>query len=359
MLHYWMAAVVISTGSAMAADYKPKFDPSLLKGPEIGMPNEVLVLGTPHLQYMPKNFEPKSLEPLLTRLAAWKPEIITIEALSGAQCDFLRRYSVRYADTVKSYCWNPAPAQSATGLDVPAAIAETERLLATWPSLPSPAQRRHLAAAFMAAGDQVSAMVQWLRLSTSEQIPGDGLDKALVERLKVLSGKRNEYYLIAAPLAARLGLERVYPVDDHTADSPAADAADEKAYGETMQRLWDNPATAKRKADNDALYAQLQSNEGMLAMYRFLNQPDQAQLVYESDFGAATKDRSSQQYGRNYLGYWETRNLRMVSNIREILGAAPGKRTLTIVGASHKGYFEAYLNMMHDVKLIDGEAILR
>jgi hypothetical protein len=103
----------------------------------------------------------------------------------------------------------------------------------------------------------------------------------------------------------------------------------------------------------------VQSGEGVLAMYRAYNKPEQASLVYESDFGAAMKDRSAQQYGRNYVGYWETRNLRMVSNIRDILGTIPGKRTLTIVGASHKGYFEAYLNMMHDVKLIDGEAVLR
>jgi hypothetical protein len=81
-------------------------------------------------------------------------------------------------------------------------------------------------------------------------------------------------------------------------------------------------------------------------------------LVYESDFGAALKDRSAKQIGRNYVAYWETRNLRMVSNIREALGETPGKRMLSIVGASHKGYFEAYLTMMHDVKLVDAIIVL-
>ena len=32
---------------------------------------------------------------------------------------------------------------------------------------------------------------------------------------------------------------------------------------------------------------------------------------------------------------------------------------LTIVGASHKPYYEAYLNMMHDVVLADLETVLR
>ena len=41
------------------------------------------------------------------------------------------------------------------------------------------------------------------------------------------------------------------------------------------------------------------------------------------------------------------------------MAAQPGARALVIVGASHKGYFEAYLNMMHDIRLVDAEAVLR
>ena len=66
-----------------------------------------------------------------------------------------------------------------------------------------------------------------------------------------------------------------------------------------------------------------------------------------------------QNYGRRYVGWWETRNLRMVANIRAAMATRPGARTLSIVGASHKGYFEAYLDKMHDVRLVDAEAILK
>ncbi|MES2049844.1 MAG: DUF5694 domain-containing protein [Pseudomonadota bacterium] len=361
MLHKWimLTAAVFSTSAFAATNFNPKFDPSHLKGPEAGRFNEVLVLGTPHLRGLPASFEPSSLAPLIARLEAWKPQIITIEALSGAQCDYMRRYSVRYADSVKSYCWDTTPARTATGLDVPAAVAEVERLLAAWPAAPTAAERRHLAAIFLAAGERASALVQWLRLPPAEQKEGDGLDKTLVSILQERATRRDESYLIAAPLAARLGLERVYATDDHTADSSSTDEADDKAAGEIIQGLWNNPATAKRTVESKALEANLGSAEGLLAMYRAYNKSEQALLVYQSDFGAAMKDRSAKQYGRNYVGYWETRNLRMVSNIRDILGATPGKRTLTIVGASHKGYFEAYLNMMHDVRLVDAEVILR
>jgi len=59
------------------------------------------------------------------------------------------------------------------------------------------------------------------------------------------------------------------------------------------------------------------------------------------------------------VGYWETRNLRMVANIRDVLGRYPGTRMLAIVGSSHKWYYEAYLDQMHDVRLVDVEPVLR
>jgi hypothetical protein len=361
MLYQWIAviATLVSGSTIAASDYQPKFDPSRLKASQASVPNEVLVLGTPHLSGLPSSFTPKSLTLLMARLQAWKPQIITVEALSGMQCDTMRRYSARYAESIKYYCWDTAPARAATGLDVPAATAEVDRLLAAWPPNPTPTERRHLAAVFLAAGEQASALVQWLRLPVAEQKDQDGLDKVLVKRLQDLSIKRNEDFQIAAPLAASLGLERVYPIDDHTADSASGSEADDKAAGEIMQNLWNNPASTKRKTESDVLYKKLDSGEGVLAMYRAYNRADQAMLVYQSDFGAAMKDRSAKQVGRVYVGYWETRNLRMASNIREVLGATPGKRTLSIVGASHKGYFEAYLNMMHDVKLINADPLLK
>ena len=39
-------------------------------------------------------------------------------------------------------------------------------------------------------------MVQWLRLPETERRAGDGLDAALVERLKTLERKRDESYQI-------------------------------------------------------------------------------------------------------------------------------------------------------------------
>lgn len=344
---------------ASAQPYRPSFRPEALKLPAGRTPNEVLVLGTPHLSGLPENFTPDMLAPLLDRLAAWRPTAIATEDLSGLQCDSLRRYPSRYAETVKTYCFDPAPAAQATGLDVPAANAEAERLLAAWLAAPAPAQRRHLAAIFLAAGERGSALVQWLRLPAEDRRAGDGLTDELVATLEKARTRRNETNLVAAALAARLGLERLWSVDDHSADSPEPTIPEELQANEAaILKAWDNPASRQRREESEQLNARLEQPDGLLNLYRAYNAPDAPMLVYRSDFGAALAEPSPQGFGRKYVGYWETRNLRMVANMRDVIGRYPGTRLLTIVGASHKGYYEAYLHQMHDVEVVDTATVL-
>ncbi|TWI66603.1 hypothetical protein IP91_02422 [Pseudoduganella lurida] len=351
-----LMATMLCVGSANAGEPAGRFEPGKLKGPAKAKPNEVMVLGTAHLSQLPAGFQPAALRVLNERLQAWQPGIIVIEQRSGPQCAFLRQFPQRYEETVQTYCWDPAPARAATGLDVPAATAEIDRLLAAWPAMPTPSARRHLAAVFLAGGEPVSALVQWLRLGVEERRSGDGLDATLVGVLEKLREKRSEDALIAAPLAAALGLERVFGMDDHTADSPDADP---KAYGAALMKAWDNPASARRKGADRELKASLGDPQNVLALYRAFNAPSQARLVFDSDFGAALEEDSPQQFGRSYVAYWETRNLRMASNIRETVGNLPGRRTLVIVGASHKPYLDAYLDQMHDVRIVPTDTVLR
>ena len=352
--------LLLSSGATLAQEYRPAFRPDTLKGPPAGRPNEVLVLGSPHLSGAPPIFTPSMLTPLLDRLAAWRPTAIATEEMSGLQCDALRRYPARYAETVKRYCPDPIAAARATGLDVPSANAEAERLLAAWPSTPTAANRRRLASVFLAAGERYSALVQWLRLPQAERRAADGLSDELVAALTVLETRRNESGLIGAALAARLELERLWSVDDHSADAPnSTDPAERKAAGDAITRAWDNPVTRARQAEEVRLNQGLANPGGILTMYRAFNARSYPERAYRSDFGAALTEPSPQQFGRGYVGYWETRNLRMVANIRDVLHRKPGTRLLAIVGASHKGYYEAYLNQMHDVQLADTSAVLR
>jgi len=319
-----------------------------------GQINQVMVLGTPHLSQLPKSFDPANMAPLRERLLSWKPQAIAIEEISGLQCAYMRAYPQRYADSAKMYCPDTSAAQAATGLDVIEATAQASQLLNTWPASPSAAQRRKLASLFLAAGERASATVQWQRLPVEERHAGDGLTQELATRLDSLAQRRDETYLIAVPLAVKSGLERLQPMDDHTSDTVPAD---EKGYGAAIMAAWNNPSGAELNQRNAALISRLETPAQVVDMYRAHNQSSNAGLIFNADFGAALEEPSPQHFGRDYVASWETRNLRMASNIRETMSPA-GIRILVIVGTAHKAYLENYLNQMHDVRVVSTDSVL-
>ena len=345
-----LALGAASTGQSIA------FDPRQHRTEIAGAPSEVLVLATPHLSGMPASVRPEYLEPLLDRLAEFEPEVITVEALSGQDCGVLQDHPALFGSAYEDYCLGTAEAQRATGLTVPAALATIKKTMADWPASPTPGDRRRLASLFLAANDRASAQVQWLRLAPDERRAGDGLDADLVKILERKGGKLNENYAIAAKLAARLGLDRVYSVDDHSADAIVADAGE--AFGAALSELRKSEAAKANRADFERRIQALSSGQSVLDYYRHINSPAHQRAVVASDFGSAARQETPQLYGRQYLAWWEIRNLRMVANIRAAFGDRPGARVLAIVGASHKPYFEAYLDMMQDVDLVDTDEVL-
>ena len=343
----------LMAGSALAQTH---VDLSALDKHAAGPRTQILVLGSVHLSGAPKGFKPEALEPLLDQLAAFKPQIITVEQISGEGCDLMARHPTVYSpDDVRSYCVSTEAAKAATGLDVPAAIAEVRRTLKDWPAQPTFEQRRHLAALFLAANDYTSAFAQWLQLPAAERHAGDGLDDALSARLDKSATRNNESYQIAARLAARLGLQRVYAIDDHTGDNLYV--ADEAAYGKAIEKAWAGTAE-KRRPINEKQDALWQNNE-MLALYRYINSPAVMRIAIEGDFGAALADPSPEHYGQLYVASWETRNLRMVANIHAAFRESPGARVLSIVGSSHKPWFDSLLGQMQRVEIVDVEKVLK
>lgn len=349
----WSLCLALAVPSLVLAQVNLSALDANMAGPR----TQVLVLGSVHLSQLPKgaNLGPKQLQPLLDRLAAYRPDIITIEGLSGETCDLMARYPTVYdPEDVHHYCFDTSAAKAATGMDIPAAIAEVQRILKGWPHAPAPAQRRHLAATFLAAGDPASAMVQWLQLPAAEQRAGDGMNDTLVAWFQKNLARPNESFQIAARLAARLGLQRVYPVDDHTGDN--VDLGDPAAYGKAIQAAWDKAAPrAKAMRDEED---ELARRGDALGLYRFVNLPANRQLAAEVDFNAALHDPSPEHYGQRYVAGWEGRNLRMVSNVRVTFGDHPGARVLAIVGAMHKPWFDSLLGQMQGVDIVDAEQIL-
>jgi hypothetical protein len=301
---------------------------------------------------MPRSFDPAALDGVLDKLAAYRPEIITVEDEPGEECDLALRHPAKYG---ADYCDAPEAARKATGLDIPGALAEIGRTLKAWPAQPGPAQRRHLAALFLAAHEPASSYVQWLRLPEAERHSGDGLDAALVEQLGKIAKRNNESTQLAARLAARLGLERVHAVDNHTGDN--IDVPDTKAFGKALEAAW-----ASDRAELNALEKRedvLKQASDLLPLYRVVNDPNSLRVLAENNVVPSMRSTSPEGYPRMFVGGWEVRNLRMVANIRETFRERPAARVLSIVGASHKPWFDSWLGQLQGVDIVDAQAVLK
>lgn len=334
--------------------------PAAAQSPITGMPvagpkSQVLTIGSVHLSGF-KQWTPDMLEPLLARLASFKPAVITQEGLSGEQCAHLRAFPHLYGEAHDSYCWNPAELLGSTRMSVAEAMRAVDETLASLPASASPAQRRRLAMLFLAAGDRVSARVQWLRLPASERRPGDGLDERMIAIIERKGKAMNESYEVAAALAARLGLERVHAVDDHTSDGTLALIGE--GYGKALQQLrsgiGSNPAFLEYQRQTGAV----KDGATMLELYRQINRKGGTDSQVRADFGAAMAQQTPELWGRQYVGWWDVRNLRMVANIRAAFAGRPGVRVLNIVGSAHKAWYDLLLAQMADVEVVDAQSVL-
>ena len=359
-----LSAFLLSACSAPADSAEPaspahlSFDTSVLKGPATGKPNQVMVLGTAHLQALPDDFDAEALNPLLDRLVAWEPDRIAVEAQPGPLCHYMRDFASRHEASADRYCFDPARAGEITGLSVPEATAELDRMIKDGIGAPSPGERRRLVALFLSAGERDSALLHWLSLPEAERKADQAFDAVLVTMVEALLARRGENVMIAAPLAARLGHVSITPMDNQATYFRSPSSLSRDAYGDAIAAAWDNEACTKRlPMINDAV-AGATDAAGVDAMYVALNAPGMARSAFDCDTGAAMNEPSDGRHGRRYLAYWETRNLRMAANIREAMGEDPGGKTLVIVGATHKFYLEHYLDQMHDVEVVSTNLVL-
>lgn len=343
-------------GATVITPGTPAIDPRDWRGEIAGPATEVLTIGSSHLSQMNPVPSPALLTEVVDRLVAFHPDIVTAEGVSGEQCETLAATPDLYDGAAPSYCWDASAAQAEAGQSGPQARIAIAATLADWPSAPTPADRRRLAALFIVANERASALVQWLQLPASERVAADGITPPLLAVLTELTGRMNETYSVAAVVAARLGQQRIYLVDDHSSDAVlAADPAECEAV---VTRMWQSPAAAALHQRASAAEAGIDGPEAMLAYYRDLNRPETLRGFIDVDHRAAVGSGGAGDCGRRYLAWWETRNLRMVGNIRAAMGTRPGGRVLNIVGASHKPYYDLYLSAMADAVIVDAQSVL-
>jgi hypothetical protein len=330
-------------------------DPAEWRSEIAGEPSRILNLGSPHLRQLDPVPERATLEHLIDRLVAFAPDIVTQEGVSGEQCEMMQQTPTIYGRAL-DYCWDAAEVAAATGMAAPAARAAIATTLARWPEAPSADQRRQLARLFIAAHDRTSALVQWWRLPEAERRATPEFPAALVAIVTEQANGMNERNSIAAAVAVRMGLERVYQVDDHSSD--AILTAMPETCEAAINQMWQSPESAALRGRDEAIEASADTPTGMLSFFRHMNAPETQRAYMDVDHRAAVGSGGAGTCGRHYVAWWETRNLRMAANIRAAMGSRPGARVLNIVGASHKPYYDLYLGQMADAVIVDVATVL-
>lgn len=355
-----LALLPLACGPAAMAEHP--FDPRAYQDRVVGEPTQILVLATPHLGGTPEGWDEANLAPLLDRLAAFRPAAIMIETLSGESIDALQRYRTVYPKSATTYAGHAIVVSAIAGvamdMDMPQAEAEVRRILADWSAEPTIAQRRRLAALFAASGDPHSALVQWWRLAPSDRVAEDGITSRMMNAFNEYDTRKNENHQIAARLAARLGLERVYATDDHAAD----DVGEQfwKDFEAMHNAGWGAEVMANKAFVPLREAAQnLNTPDQVMATYRMLNSNAIGRTDADGQWLSMMTRDTPKHVGRARVAFWESRNLRQVAHIREVSARYPGQRLLVIVGSAHKPWFDAYLRMMSDVEIVDATRVLR
>ena len=346
-----LAAAVLNSQPA-----PPDVDLSGVQVSLAGAPTQALVLGSTHLRQLPEEaFEPAHMALVLDRLEAYRPDVIAIEAINGRGCDALRRFDALHPGVAERYCRDPAPALAVLGVSFAEAVEAMEDTLADFPEHPTARQRREFALLFFAAGEPWSAAVQWAYLDEAERVPANGVTDELARQFDRLVASHNENNQIGVRLAVRLGLQSVEAMDDHSADIIQHRAPD--TLGPVIQGVWQ---AGRENAQDARLQVQsyFGSAEGLLAGYRYINSLAYQQVTINADFGRAAATPDQNAVARHYVAWWQARGLRMAANVVEAAGNQPGARVLVVTGASHKAYFEAYLDQMHDWALIRVDGVM-
>lgn len=333
------------------------FDPVSVGASVAEQPSEILVLGSPHLAEMQGPFNATWLEPILTSVARFRPAAIVTEALPGEALHGLAAYGDLYPGVAEMFGAKRLQlSQEAAGrlrTSMPAAEAQARNMLQRWPSEPNPADRRKLAALFIAAGDLNSALVQWLSIAERERVASDGIGKDAATQLQKMVSSRNEIISIAVRLAVRLGLERLWAMDDQS-DSDLF-----FAYADAVKKAEQSPElAAARKRRLPPRFTSMSSPDTVLTAFREHNSDEAGKRDAENQWLARLESGAHAETHRSRIGAWEARNLRMAANIREVSARYPSRPILVLVGSSHKPYLEAYLRMMSDIRLVRASEVL-
>lgn len=333
------AAPPVAPGSAVETQLGPLMRPELR--------SEVLVVGTAHLAGIDW-IQPAHLDGVLDLLARFAPTRIAVERLPPDEVALLleRAAHDRGAQQVLDQFAGPIVThdramQQALGVDRAMARSKAEALLADAGGLAEPA-RVELVGLLLAAYEFDSAALQWSYLSPEARARAQVVPEPTRQALDQRLAASDEIAALAMPLARRLGLQRLDPVDSQY-EAVRTLALPEAALEEASRQAWGEEWRATPAARRmQHLFDQAAESHDMLALLRQLN----SEAVQRDDamqwHGWLVQDRADGVHRFRYA-MWELRNQRMAANVLDVAASPRPERVMLLVGASHKAFVDRAL----------------
>jgi hypothetical protein len=348
------ASAMLMTAPAPSSDRFPTYvtgqAPAIPSGP-----TRVLVLGTLHLRQIKDRFDPAFLDSLIERLTAFRPAAIAVESMAGdlimslegrsKDSALVREVLDGFAETQRKL-GHAAQAQLQT--DPSSAAAEVEKRF----DASSAQDRPALVMWLLAAYNHPTAVLQWSLIPTAEKASQTVVPHETAAALDEALRQVNETPALGIRLAARLGLRRLYPVDDFE-DLEAIGRIlpvleKEAAQNPLLKAVTNSPVYLEEKGRLEAAIA----GRDLLPVYRVLNSAERVRADVDAQWGVFLRTHFPGGEDRGRLALWENRNLKIAARIQAVCSAYPGRNVLVIYGAAHKPFLEKYLSQAMNTEIV-------
>jgi hypothetical protein len=317
---------------------------------------QILVLGTSHLQRVKNCLEPDAMSGLLDILESYKPDVIGVETMPPAVIEDMVRRGGFFDEILEAFAEKQISLGQMMQKKLNVSRREAEILSGKLVNRSNPlnnSDRLKVIAHLLAAYDFDSAVLQWSYLPEPLQKENELIPKSVATVLSETQNSANERFSLGTRLAKRIGLQRVYGIDDHY---------DEELLNQMIKpfvkEINDNPEI--KKVTSSKLYAETEKSlrtgcrdsRKMLGHFQMINTADYGKKDADLQWGVWFRTKLPSRLDRSRVAQWEVRNLNITSRVREISVFNPGKKILIIIGVGHKPFLDRYLTNMLDVKLI-------
>lgn len=323
--------------------------------------HELLVLGTPHLARLGDRLGPGHLESLLSSLETFSSTEIAVESLTPDEIAVLAEHESHdpaAAELLDMFGRRTLSLgrtmQEALGVHRVAATLRATSILENREEELTNEARAELVALFLAAYEYDSATLQWSYLPEEYRARTTLLPEEVRVSLNRRLGTSNEIVTVALPLARRLNLQRLRPVDsqyDGVRTLSAPRDALEAVYSDPAAGRWRQ--WREEAIGEDPLEAALGAGD-LLPYYHTVNSVPY-QEVDAAQWAWLFETRHPSGVDRLRYTMWELRNQRTVANLLDVMASTDRERILLIVGASHKAYLDRYLAPLLSVRLVQLE----